>query len=184
MAACVFGSTLRDMETNRDRGGISVLHLEINVVHPAVEREFRRIADRASTPRTTVNEMDHVAAGARLKTRRVAAEHEDRALLPVTDQTDALPDVNGLAEAIATLGNQHHACTGCFLHTIDRLLQGLGVVAHASGVRAERYSGEIHGAGIVGALWEARLCPKNAATNAGQERKNHDAKSGDCKRRK
>src|ERR1035441_6658721 len=90
-------AVLRDVETNRDRGWVSVLYFEINVVHPAIEREFRRIHDRSTGLRAIVGEMNHIMPRSFLKTRRVAAKHEDRPLGAVTDQTDSLPDVNGFA---------------------------------------------------------------------------------------
>ena len=82
--------------------------------------------------------MDHVVAGALLETRRVGAEDEDRTLLAVTDQPNARPDIDRLAQAVAALGNQHDARPRP-LGAIDRLLQGVRVVGHAVGVGAERF---------------------------------------------
>lgn len=142
-------AVLRDVEAHRDRRGIPVLHLEVDVAHAAEERELRGVDDRRSGVGPVVREMDQVAAGAFLEARRVAREHEDGSRRSVAEQANALPDVHGLAQAIASRGDQHDAGAGRLLHAIDGPLQRVRIVAHAVRVRAERLASEVHRARIV-----------------------------------
>ena len=116
-------AVLRDMEAHRDGRGISILQLEVDVAHATEEREFGGVDNRRSGIRPVVGKVDHVAAGAFLISRRVPSKHEDGSRGSVAEKTNALPDVNRLAQAIATLGNQQYAGARGLLHPVDGLLQ-------------------------------------------------------------
>ena len=90
-------------------------------------------------------------------TRGVAAEDKHRTRMTVADESDALPDMHRLPEAVTTLRNEHHADAGRFLHAIDGPLQRVGVVTNPVCVRTEGFLGELDGCGIVGTLRKVGL---------------------------
>src|SRR6266540_2906507 len=97
------------MKAHRDGRRISGLQLDINVAHPAVESEFTRIDERPARLRAVVGEMNQVASGAFLETRRVPSQHKHRTLRPVADQSDSLPHINRPAEPVASRRNEYNA---------------------------------------------------------------------------
>ena len=90
-------AVLRDVEAHRNRRRISVLQFEIDVAHATEERELGGIDDGFAGVRPVVGEVPHVATGAFLKSRRVFGKHEDWTRRSISQETNALPDVNRLA---------------------------------------------------------------------------------------
>ena len=76
-------------------------------------------------------------------------------MIPISDEADSLPDVDGLAEPVASFGNQHDSLASRFLNAIDGLLQGVGIVGESVG----RSVGEGDGRGSSG-LVEKYDCEK------------------------
>ena len=125
---------------------IAVFDLDVDVVDAAVEGEFVGVFEGGASGGTSIGKPDHVATIAFLETRSVASENTDRAVIPISDEADSLPDVDGLAEPVASFGNQHDSLASRFLNAIDGLLQGVGIVGESVG----RSVGEGDGEGVVG----------------------------------
>ena len=149
-------AVLRDVEAHRNRRRVSILQFEIDVAHATEERELGGIDDGSTGVRPVVGEVDHVAAGAFLKSRRVFGKHEDWTRRSISQETNALPDVDRLAQAIATLGNQQYAGPCRLLHAVDGSLKRVGIVTDAVCMRAECLRGEIHRARIGRSNWVER----------------------------
>jgi len=117
------GGMLRDMESHRDRGAVTLLQLDVDVAHPAVERELARIDEWLAGFGSVIGEVEKVLAGPFLKSRRVPVQHKHRSLRTVANQPDALPNMDGPAQAVPALRNEHNASVGGFLDAIDGRLQ-------------------------------------------------------------
>src|SRR4051812_43745116 len=73
-----------------------------------------------------------------------------------SQETNALPDVDSLAQTIATLGNQQYAGLCRLLHAVDGALKRVGIVTGAVCMRAECLRGEIHRARVGRSTWVKR----------------------------
>ncbi len=137
--------------TNADGCGVSVLDVEVDVLQGAVERARVGVANRAIVGGAVAGEPNHVLMVAFLEAGSVGAENEDGPMRAVADHADAGPDVDGLGQAILSLGNEDDSFFERGIRDlIDRRLNGSGVVADAVAMQVREIGfREIDSLGIV-----------------------------------
>ena len=132
-----------------DRARVPVADLDVDVAHRRVEGPGSGVGRTAAAgppvaPGPRAREEHHLVFGVPvLVAGRVGRQHEHRALRAVPDQPDRRPHVDGLRQPVPALGDEDDALADGFLHPVDRLLDGLGIVGDAVALRAERL--EVHG---------------------------------------
>ena len=142
-------AVLGDVEAHADGGGIARADLEVEIAHRAVERPRIGGADRLAGSGTVADKIDQVGPVPGLEPGGVLAEEENRPGGTGADEADALPHMQGGAEAVGAGRDQDDAVPGALLDAVDGGLQGGGVVRHAVADRAEIGAGEQHGARVV-----------------------------------
>src|ERR1017187_83360 len=153
--------------TDADGAGISVPDLEIDVADGGVEGAGAGVggltaggaspvsgSPAAATPASragpATGKEDHVALIVLvLVAGSVFAQEENGACSSIPDHADAGPDVDGLRQAVAALGNEDDSLAGGFLNLINGLLKGRGVVGETVAADGEGVRGEVDGLGVV-----------------------------------
>src|ERR1039457_33757 len=76
-------------------------------------------------------------------------QQEDRAGGPVPDQANAGPDVDGLRQAVDSLGNEDDSLARGFLNLVNGPLKRLGIVGETVAADGEGVRAEVDGLGVV-----------------------------------
>ena len=105
-------------------------------------------AARAFGPRARPCKKEHVGDAVSVSGSTLA-QHEDRALRPITDQPHPGPEIDRPADAIASLRNKHDALALALLHLVNGCLDGRAIVSLAVRMSVKFRSGEVNGCWIV-----------------------------------
>src|ERR1035438_2522962 len=70
-------------------------------------------------------------------------QQEDGACGAISDDADAGPDVEGLRQAVAALGNEDNSLAGGFLNLVNGLLNRPGIVGEAVAADGKGVRGEV-----------------------------------------
>jgi hypothetical protein len=74
-------------------------------------------------------------------------------LRPVADYSDAWPEVDGPADAVAALGNEDDALSLAGLQLVDRRLNSCAIVSLTVGMDMELLGREVDGSRVIQSYW-------------------------------
>ena len=107
-------------------------------------------AEPAAGAGPAAGEEDHIAFVVLvLVAGRAFGQQEDGAGGAISDDADAGPDVEGLRQAIAALGNEDNSLAGGFLNLVNGLLNSPGIVGETVAADGKGVRGEVDGLGVV-----------------------------------
>ena len=162
------------VEANSDRAGVAGADLEVHVADGGVEgagvgvgnrtagrryhaaRRGRRMVQGSSSrglrPGPGSGEKEHVGYTV-LVSRRVFAQHEDGPFCSVPNDAHARPEIDGTADAVASLRNEDDAFPFAGLQLVDRRLDRCAIVCLAIRVDMELLGREVDGSRVVQPHW-------------------------------
>ncbi len=98
---------LGEMGPHRDGGGVPVLNFHIDIAESGIKSAFVAVHHGLARRPGLVGEPDHVLPRSALVSGGVFRQNEHGFALPVADQPDAAPHVNGLGQPVPPLRDEN-----------------------------------------------------------------------------